>query len=250
MKILLTNDDGIYAPGLLALKRELEILGDVYAVAPDRPRSATGHSITLHKPLRVSRIELADGSTGYATNGTPSDCIVLALAAVLDDDPDLVVSGINPGPNLGEDLSYSGTVSAAMEGAICGFPSFAISLAGEDVFDFHAAAKFAVRLASKIHQNSLPKDMLLNVNVPALPEGEIAGVSITRQAKRRYRGRIETRIDPRGREYYWLGGELLDEEPPEGTDVDAIQHNQISVTPIQLDFTEYRFMDELRTWQI
>lgn len=250
MKFLLTNDDGIHAPGLLALKQELSRLGEVYPIAPDRPRSAAGHSITLHKPLRVTRVSLADGSPGWASNGTPSDCVVLGLSDVLGCKPDMVVSGLNPGPNLGEDLTYSGTVSAAMEGAILGLPAFAISVAGEEVTDFAAAARFAARLAEALTSHSLPPHTFLNVNVPAVAEKEIRGIAITRQARRRYKGRLEKRIDPRGREYYWLGGELLNEGSLAGTDVEAVQQHRISITPVHLDLTQHEFLEEMKTWKI
>ena len=250
MKFLLTNDDGIYAPGLLALKRELVPLGEVYIVAPDRPRSATGHSITLHKPLRVAKIALADGSLGWASNGTPSDCVVLGLSGELGWKPTMVVSGINVGSNLGEDITYSGTVSAAMEGAICGLPSFAISLAGEPIVDMEAAAKFAARLAQVLAEHALPAGTFLNVNVPAVAEAEIAGVEITRQARRRYKERLEKRIDLRGQEYYWLGGELMNEGTLAGTDVEAVQQNRISITPIHLDLTQYDFIAKMKAWKL
>jgi len=250
MKFLLTNDDGVYAPGLLALAQELRQAGEVYPVAPDRPRSATGHSITLHKPLRVSQVALADGSPAWASNGTPSDCVVLGASDLIGCRPDMVVSGINPGPNLGEDLTYSGTVSAAMEGTILGLPSFAVSVAGEGLLDFRAAAKFAARLARAVAIHGLPPDLFLNVNVPAIPEEEIRGAVITRQARRRYKGRLEKRIDPRGREYYWLGGEILNEGSLTGTDAEAIQQNRISITPVHLDLTQHEFMEEMKSWQI
>ncbi|NIM06378.1 MAG: 5'/3'-nucleotidase SurE [Armatimonadetes bacterium] len=250
MKFLLTNDDGIHTPGLLALKQELSKLGKVYPVAPDRPRSATGHSITLHKPLRAIPVTLADGSSAWASNGTPSDCVVLGLSDLIGCKPDMVVSGINPGPNLGEDLTYSGTVSAAMEGTILGVPSFAISVAGQEVTDFAPAARFAVRLAKAVAAHHLPPYTFLNVNVPAVAEEEIRGSVITRQARRKYKGRLEKRIDPRGMEYYWLGGELLNEGSLTGTDVEAIQQNCISITPVHLDLTQHEFLEEMKAWDI
>ena len=250
MKFLVTNDDGIHAPGLHALAYELKRLGEVYVVAPDRPRSATGHSITLHKPLRLAQITLPNGIPAWMSNGTPSDCVVLGMSEQMGGAPDMVISGINPGPNLGEDLTYSGTVSAAMEGTIFGKPSFAISVAGFGQLDFSPAARFAARLAKAVSDHGLPKNTLLNVNVPALPEAQLVGVSITRQARRRYQSRLEKRTDPRGVDYYWLGGELLEDENPEGTDTAAIEQNRISITPIHLDLTEYSFLKELQTWNI
>jgi 5'-nucleotidase len=250
MTILITNDDGIYAPGLLALSQALAQVGKVIAIAPDRPRSASGHAITLHKPLRISHVNLADGTPAWATNGTPSDCVVLGISDILTEKPDLVVSGINPGPNLGEDLTYSGTVSAAMEGAIYGIAAFSISLADPDTLDFGPTARFAARLARALAEHALPADTFLNVNVPGCAENLITGVEITKQARRRYRGRLEKRIDPRGREYYWLGGELLREGSFAGTDVEAVEQNRISVTPVHLDFTQYNCLEELKTWRL
>jgi len=250
MRILITNDDGIHAPGLLALKQELTKIGEVDAIAPDRPRSAAGHAITLHKPLRVRRVTLADGTVGWASNGTPSDCVVLGISDILGHPPNMVVSGINAGPNLGEDLTYSGTVSAAMEGTIYGLPSLAISVTEWEAQDYSAAARFAARLAQAIQAYGLPPQTFLNVNVPALPEEEIAGVSFTCQARRRYQGRLEKRKDLRGVEYYWLGGEILDQGDLAGTDVEAIEQNRISITPVHLDLTQHAFLKELQNWKI
>lgn len=251
MNILITNDDGIHADGLLALKRALDTVGQVHVVAPDRPRSACGHSITLHKPLRADRVKLRDGSFGYATNGTPSDCVSLALLGVVDGPVDLVVSGINSGPNLGWDLTYSGTVSAAMEGAIMGVQSFAISVATYDrEVDYSAAAGMAQRLAGILQRHALPESTLLNVNVPPLPAGEIKGVMVTRQGKRRYTGNLEKRSDPTGRDYYWLGGDLPVDHLVEGTDVKAIADDIVSVTPVHLDLTDYRALEQVGSWGI
>ncbi len=202
-QLLLTNDDGIYAEGIAVLRAALLEVGEVTVVAPERPRSASGHAITLHKPLRADLVQLPQGGEGYASNGTPSDCVVLGLYALMPH-CDLVIAGINLGPNLGEDLTYSGTVSAAMEGAICGKPALAASIAVYERPDFGPAARFIARLARQVLQHGLPPDVLLNVNVPNLPEDALAGVAITHQGKRRYEGRVERRVDPRGRPYYWL----------------------------------------------
>ena len=251
MKILITNDDGIYSEGLLALKNELHQVGDVVVVAPDRPRSASGHSITLHKPLRVEQVTLRDGEMGYATNGTPSDCVSLGLLDVAGGPVDLVVSGINRGPNLGWDLTYSGTVSAAMEAAVMGVQSFAISVASyETVAGYDFAAKYAAFLAGILSKNALPPSIFLNVNVPGVPADEIKGVEITRQGKRHYSGRIEKRVDPMGRAYYWLGGDLPQDELEEGTDVKAVADDKVSVTPVHLDLTGYAALDLVKNWKI
>ncbi len=247
--ILITNDDGIYAEGLTALRDALTEVGEVTIVAPERPRSASGHAITLHKPLRVAPVRLPWGGEGYATNGTPSDCVVLGLFAVMPR-CDLVVAGINLGPNLGEDLTYSGTVSAAMEGAICGKPAIAVSLADYEMPDYRPAARFTAQLAREVLAHGLPPDVLLNVNVPNLPEAELGGVVITRQGKRRYGGRVERRLDPRGRPYYWLGGEIIEEVEGDGSDGEAVRLGKISVTPLHLDLTSDTFMPTLRTWQL
>ncbi len=251
MNILITNDDGIHAEGLTALKAALDRVGRVHVVAPDRPRSACGHSITLHKPLRVDRVKLPDGSVGYSTNGTPSDCVSLAMLGVVDESIDLVVSGINCGPNLGWDLTYSGTVSAAMEGAIMGAQAFAISVATyETEVDYSVAAALAVRLARILDHHKLPEGTLLNVNVPGLPASEIAGIQVTRQGKRRYSGSIERRSDPTGRDYYWLGGDLPQDQLVEGTDVKAIADDKVSVTPVHLDLTDAGVLETVHSWGI
>lgn len=245
MHVLITNDDGIHAPGLLALKQALAGVGEVTVVAPERPRSACGHAVTLHKPLRLTRVKLADGSEGRACNGTPADCVGLAVGGFAGPKPGLVVSGINLGPNLGWDLTYSGTVAAAMEAAIHGLPSFAISIDAWEPTDFGPAAQFAYHLASQVMAHGLPPDTLLNVNVPA---GEIKGVVVTSQGRSVYEGELERRRDPRGREYYWWGGGRSQEVAPEGTDAHALAQGLISVTPVHLDLTHYQLLNELRTW--
>lgn len=251
MRILLTNDDGVNAPGIFALKKAVEDLGEVYVVAPEGPQSASGHSITLHKPLRMNEVELADGSKAWAASGTPTDCVDLGIDMILKGKPDLVISGINCGPNLGYDLTYSGTVAAAMEGAIEGIPSFAISVtshASNLSYDF--AAKFAHQLVLEAFKHNLPRFTLLNVNIPPLPEDEIKGIEVTRVGRRIYLGHVEERIDPMGRKYYWLGGDLPKDELTEGTDVKAIAEHRISVTPIHLDLTNYPLLEDLKTWNL
>jgi len=251
MNILITNDDGVHAEGLMVLKAALEKIGRVYIVAPDRPRSACGHSITLHKPLRAEKVTLRDGSVAYSSNGTPSDCVSLGLLGIVEEPVDLVVSGINHGPNLGWDLTYSGTVSAAMEGAITGVQSLAISVASHSAsVDYAVAAKLAVDIARILEHRKLPESSLFNVNVPDLPASEIKGICITRQGKRRYSGQLEKRTDPMGRDYYWLGGDLPTDTLEEGTDVHAIAEGYISVTPVHLDLTDYASAEAVRTWGI
>ena len=248
MRILVTNDDGIQAPGLGALRRTLAELGEVITIAPDRPRSACGHAVTLHKPLRLTPVELAGGGPGYMSNGTPSDCVALGVSRYMGGPPDLVVSGINVGPNLGFDLTYSGTVAAAMEGAICGLPSIAISIASYQATDLESAARFARYLSEAVLARGLPRDCFLNVNVPAVPGPQIAGVAITRQGRLMYEGRIERRTDPRGGEYYWFSGVPANQAGQPGTDIDAISRNLVSVTPIRLDLTDHTLVEELARW--
>ena len=251
MNILITNDDGIHAEGLLALKTALAKVGRVHVVAPDRPRSACGHSITLHKPLRADRVKLQDGSVAYSTSGTPSDCVSLAMMGILDEPVDLVVSGINCGPNLGWDLTYSGTVSAAMEGAIMGAQAFAISVATyEPEVDYDVAAGFAACIAQAMRTHKLTDNTLLNINVPGLPASEIRGVVVTRQGKRKYTGSVMKRSDPSGRDYYWLGGDPPDDHLVEGTDVKAIADDKVSVTPVHLDLTDYAGLEAVKSWGI
>ena len=249
VNILITNDDGIHSEGILTLKTAMEAVGNVHVVAPDRPRSASGHSITLHKPLRVTKVKLPDGSTGYATSGTPSDCVTLGILDVVGDKVDLVVSGINWGPNLGWDLTYSGTVSAAMEAVISGVPGLAMSVASyEEGVSFDAAAQFAAYISRMMLEHPLPPDTLINVNVPNLPLAQINGIEVTRQGRRRYSGRVEKRIDPNGRAYYWIGGDAIVDDLEEGTDVKAIADDKISITPVHLDLTSYPGIDVLGTW--
>jgi len=250
MTILITNDDGIHAAGLVALRRAMAPLGEVVAIAPERPRSACGHAITLHKPLRLSRVTLADGGEGFASNGTPADCVALGASEHLGGPPDLVVSGINLGPNLGVDMIYSGTVAAAMEAAICGIPSFSISIASSGPAGFGAAAEFAGVLAEAVLARRLPRGSCLNVNVPAAPKEHINGVAVTRPGRIRYENRIEKRTDPRGGAYYWLTGDRLDQSDDEGTDVGAIARSAISVTPITLDFGDHALAQALAEWAL
>ncbi len=245
MNILVTNDDGYNAPGLLILKQALEKVGTVAVVAPDQNWSAGGHVKTLHKPLRLTKVQLADSSDAYASSGAPSDCVALALLGAIDFKPDLIVSGINPFPNLAHDITYSGTVTAAMEGALSGIPSIAVSV--EDSAAYERAAQFAAYLAPIVFERGLPRDMLLNVNVP---QGDIKGVQITRTGQRIYKDELVARLDPRGRPYYWIGGEFPTGIPDDGTDIGALHNGYISITPIQMDMTAYQFMETLKTWDL
>ena len=248
MKILLTNDDGINSEGLYSLYREAKKLGDVTIVAPDAEQSAVGHAITLSQPLRVKEIMRNRSFYGYAVNGTPADCVKIGVRAVMKSRPDIIISGINLGPNLGTDVIYSGTVSAATEARILGIPSFAISLATYKKPDYEYAARFARRLIRVVARYGLPKDTLLNVNVPPVPEGKVRGVKITHQSKSRFIEVFDKRKDPRERTYYWLTGEMAQMEDDGDADDVAIKENYISITPIHFDMTDYGYLKELKNW--
>jgi 5'-nucleotidase len=254
--VLVSNDDGIFALGIQTLANTLAATGcSVTVVCPDRERSATGHGLTLHKPIRAERVEgiFQSSIKAWTCSGTPSDCVKLALGALLDSPPDFVFSGINHGPNLGTDVLYSGTVSAAMEGTIEGIPSAAFSLANFTIRDFQPAANFACQLLEYLQHHSFSPSVLLNVNIPANPGQTIQGVKITRQGIRRYFDIFEKRVDPRGKTYFWLAGEVLEEvDAADGnqvhlspTDVQAIRENYISLTPLQYNLTDYKTLEHL-----
>ncbi len=253
--ILLTNDDGHQAPALAILARALQPVGNVTVFAPDHNWSAAGHTKTMHKPLRVARGTLAGDIPLFTTTGTPSDCVGLALLGLVREPPvDLVVSGINTGANLGHDVTYSGTVAAAMEAAVIGRPAIAASMefdeTGRRVGDLEHAAKFVARLAAQTLERGLPRYGLLNVNFPALPAEQIAGVRVTRLGIRHYHDVIVERADPRGRPYYWIGGEPPTGEPEEGTDVGALACGNISITPLNLDMTDRGQLARIAEWPL
>lgn len=250
MRILITNDDGIDSEGLLALRRALTAVGDTVVIAPNRNWSAAGHTKTMHKPLRVTRVQVPVGDESYACDGTPSDCVAMGMLGFAGARPDLVVSGINKGANLGGDITYSGTVAAAMESVINGVPAIAVSVASYQEWDFEAAAAFAARLAAKVLEKGLPPDVLLNVNVPSVPREQIRGVLVTRLGKRIYRDKLIERQDPFGRSYYWIGGDEPSGHAEEGTDIWAIANSFVSVTPIQMDLTNFDLIDQLKEWQL
>ncbi len=243
MIILVSNDDGIHSEGLHALEAALKAVGEVYTVAPDREQSAVSHALTLHRPLRIEEI----APRRFAVDGTPTDCINLAVKGFLPERPHLVVSGINKGANLGDDITYSGTVSAAIEGSLLGIPAIAVSVVSwEKPFHFAPAASFAAVLAAEVFAQGMPAETLLNVNVLNLPQQEIKGYRLTRQGKRHYADTIETRVDPRGRTYYWIGGDDLGFAHDEGTDCVAVHEGFISVTPLHVDLTNYRALQDMR----
>lgn len=250
--ILVTNDDGILSPGLLALAEAMRPLGKVTVLAPDRNWTASGHVKTLDRPLRVREAAMIDGSPAFSSDGAPSDCVALVLLGALPEPVDLVVAGVNPGENVGHDVTYSGTVTAAMEAAIWGLPGVAVSMQLPEnsprVLDFHAAAHCGQVVARQVIENGLPAGTLLNVNVPYLPLDRIRGVRVTRQGLRIYRDELVKRLDPRSRPYYWIGGEAPSGVPEDGTDFGAISEGYVSVTPLQLDLTAQALLGQARAW--
>jgi 5'-nucleotidase len=244
--ILVTNDDGIFAPALTALRRSLSPLGRVITVAPDRDQSATSHSLTLHRPFRIHR---HDEDT-YSVDGTPTDCVVCAFYGLLEETPSMVVSGINHGPNMGEDVFYSGTVAAAIEGTLQGAPSIATSLVTRERTDFAEPAAFVGRLAAEVAKRGLPGRSLLNVNLPHRPWAEVRGVAWTRLGSRMYRDTLIRKVDPRGRDYYWIGGEDPVWDPRPGSDFQAVHDGWISITPLRLDLTDDRALEASGHWNL
>lgn len=249
MRILISNDDGIYADGIGELRKAMEHIADeVYVVAPDRERSACGHGITVTRPLRAKIHRFKSGKAkGWVVDGTPADCVKLGLESILEGPPDLVVSGINLGPNLGTDVLYSGTVSAAFEGVINHVPAVAVSLAAWEKLDYKGAADFMKEFVPLMMANPVDPGILLNINVPNHYDGR--GVRVTRLAKRRYIKCFDKRVDPRGKIYFWMAGEPhnLDEDDPE-TDAAAINEGFVSITPLQLDITDYAFRKKMAGW--
>lgn len=250
--ILVTNDDGVNAPGLFALVQEMRTLGNVTVLAPDRNWSGGGHVKTLDRALRVKEVRLADGTQAFASDGAPSDCVALATLGYFKEPIDLVISGINAGANLGHDVTYSGTVTAAMEAVIAGVPGIAVSLETLDghlgEIDYGPAARAASKVVRQVIENGLSHEILLNVNVPFLADEKIRGVVLTRQGLRVYHSRLDERIDPRNKPYYWIGGDAPTGVPERGTDVGALAEGFVSVTPLQLDLTAYRALTDLNTW--
>lgn len=251
LRILISNDDGITAEGIRVLARSMSILGEVFVVAPDRPRSAAGHGITLHKPIHVAEYDLGSTVQAYSVNGTPADCIKVGINAIMaDGKPDLVLSGINAGANLGTDVLYSGTVSAAAEGVIQGIPAIAVSISSIQPAHFEDASSYMVQLVQYLVHMGIPKDTLLNVNVPDIPTQQIKDVSVTKLGVRKYDSTYEKRIDPLGRTYYWLAGNLIDLQNDPDTDVHAITENKISISPIRLDLTNRQLLQSAQDWQL
>jgi 5'-nucleotidase len=242
--VLLTNDDGINSPGLYALYDAFSRKWKTYIVAPEWERSASSHAVTLHRPLRVRKVK----NMVYSVDGTPSDCVHLAVNGLLRKKPDIIISGINLGENLGDDITYSGTVSAAFEGTLLGIPSIAISIEGRRNFCFEPAVIVAEKIASVVLEHGLPQDTFLNVNVPNVPDiNQIKGIRITRKGKRVYKEQVVRRKDPRGKWYYWIGGDNTNNQIPlEGSDIEAIKEGYVSITPINVDLTNYNVMEGLK----
>jgi 5'-nucleotidase len=250
MHILLTNDDGILAPGLWALHRRLARDHVVTVVAPDRERSAIGHAITLHEPLRANPMTVEGRGSGVAVNGTPADCVKLGLMELLDSQPELVISGINPGANTGVNLNYSGTVSAAREAALHGLPAIAVSIQGPDVDHYDGAACFIAQLIGQISSGSMPRGTFLNVNLPNLPLERIRQVCISRQGVVPTAEPFEKRVDPRNRVYYWQGGDDPGRESLPDADNTVLRNHCISITPIHSDMTDYDMVEALKQWRL
>ncbi|MDQ3931129.1 MAG: 5'/3'-nucleotidase SurE [Chloroflexota bacterium] len=247
MRVLLTNDDGVTSEGLLALHTALASEHEIVIIAPDRNWSISGHNRTMDRPIRVNEVRLRDGTPAYATDGSPADCVALSALGFLPEKPNLVVSGINNGYNLADDITYSGTVAAALEGVISGIPAIAVSADTQPVWQIDVAAGVVARLVQQVARRGLESDILLNVNVPSLPYEAIKGVQITRLGKRVYQDKLIERLDPRGRKYYWMGGTEVLSTHEEGTDATACEQGYISVTPIHLDLTNHNLLDRLRT---
>lgn len=249
--ILVTNDDGITAPGLLALVQEMRKLGKVSILAPDRNWSASGHVKTMDRPLRIKKVQLEDGTVALSSDGAPSDCVALALLGAVDEKVDLVVSGINPNANIGYDVTYSGTVAAALEAVIGGVPGVAVSLDSPENYNvplnYHSAARSARKIIQRFLSSDFPPKIVFNINVPYLDEDSIQGLKFTRQGQRVYRDKLDHRRDPRGNSYYWIGGEAPTGVVEDGTDYGAIKSGYISVTPLHLDLTSYLTLEKINT---
>ena len=250
MKILVTNDDGIDAAGIAALADSLKEIAEVIVVAPHKEQSAVGHGITMQIPLRVFKYYKNGNFFGYAVHGTPADCVKMGIRNIMKESPDLVISGINHGSNTAINIIYSGTVSGAREAAIMDVPSIAISVTSHAAKDFRYACKVVKILALKVKEHGLPKGTLLNVNVPDVPEEEIAGILITKQGKSKWDDIYEKRIDPYGGEYYWLTGKLVEADTELDKDQAAVKQNYVSVTPIHFDLTDYETYEEMKKWKI
>jgi 5'-nucleotidase len=242
--ILLSNDDGVHSAGLTALRDVFRDKHTVYVIAPDRERTCVAHAITIHKPLRVNDL----GDNVFSTSGTPADCVYIGVRTLLPRPPDLIISGINSGANMGQDVNYSGTVAAAKEGALLGIPSVSVSMNGRSNFFFTEGAKIIEEIADLIMRRPPPEGTFLNINIPNIPHGQISGFMVTRLGKRIYNDKVTVRIDPRGSRYYWIGGDGENYEPIDGTDFLAIEKGCVSITPLGLDTTSESSIEIYRTY--
>lgn len=252
MKILISNDDGIHAAGIKALALAMQELGDVYVIAPERNKSATGHAVTMHTPLRCKKIDIfGDKIKAWWVNGTPADCIKLGVENLMKAKPDLIVSGINMGENLGTDVIYSGTVSAAVEGAIFGIPAIAFSYEDHEAADMTSVGVAAKDICKQILSHGIPKDHIFNVNIPKFKNtDEIRGIKTCKLGIKIYKNNFEVRQDPNGNDYYWLAGELIEMPEDVDTDIYAVKNKYISVTPIDIDMTDYKLINVVRDWKL
>lgn len=252
MRILVTNDDGIYSEGIYKLAKYMQSNGEVVVVAPDTERSASGHAITMHSPLTVKKVKFFDSAIeAYSVNGTPADCVKIGVEVLLKNKrPDVVVSGINNGPNLGTDVLYSGTVSAAIESAIMDIPSIAVSMGSHEVIEFGDAAQFTSSILKKMIEDNKLHNVVINVNYPTKPKSEIKGVKVTTLGIRRYDNAFIERKDPWGNSYYWISGTVRDIKQEIESDIAAINENYISITPIHFDLTHFKHFEELKNWEL
>ena len=252
MNILISNDDGIYSYGLYELAKRMSALGKVSVVAPDKEQSAIGHAITMYQPLRCGKIKLYDlDIDAWWVNGTPADCVKLGIETLLPQRPDLIISGINDGENLGTDIIYSGTVSAAIEGSLFNIPSIAVSCVKNCNTDFSAAAEAAFKVIKQVLEHGTGRNMLLNINIPETGNIDLLkDVRITRLGVKKYRNNFEERKDPRGESYYWMTGELIEDRAGEDTDIYAVRRGHISITPIYVDLTDYEEIEKIQGWNI
>ncbi|UCE89028.1 MAG: 5'/3'-nucleotidase SurE [Pseudomonadota bacterium] len=244
MRILLSNDDGYQAPGIVFLADALASVADIFVVAPERDRSGASNSLTLENPIRARHMD-----NGFIrVDGTPTDCVHLAITGLLAEEPDMVISGINAGANMGDDVIYSGTVAAAMEGRFLGLPAIAISLVGAEFLHYATASRVARLLVERLHHEPLPADTILNVNVPDLPWEKLAGFEATRLGHRHKAEPVIRSTDPRGRDIYWVGPPGAEQDAGPGTDFHALRHNRVSVSPIQVDLTQHQSVESLNAW--
>ena len=246
--ILISNDDGVFAPGIYALWQAMSEIGETIVVAPNTEKSAVGHAITISDPIRIEEVRRSNGFKGYAVNGTPADSVKIAVKSIMKKKPDIIISGINAGANVGQSLLYSGTISAASEGTLLGIPSIAISLDALRDMDFSTSKVVAKKIVNKVLEYGLPNETLLNVNIPKDTQGGIKGYQITHQGAIYFKDHFEMREDPRGRIYYWMTGDVKDTDKELESDGVAIKEGYVSITPLQLQMTNFDFIEKLNEW--